>query len=50
MAGVDADEHCAKYGKRAVFAGTIRPDDATLLRYPDATQTVYDCVAPKAVD
>ena len=50
MAGVDADKHCAKYGKRAVFAGTIRPDDATLLRFPDATQTVYDCVAAKTLD
>ena len=44
MAAVDADEHCAKYGKIAVFNRTIRPDDATLLRYPNATQTVFDCV------
>jgi hypothetical protein len=44
MAAVDADEHCAKYGKIAVFDRTIRPDDATLLRYPNATQSVFDCV------
>ena len=47
MAGVEADEHCAKYGKIAVFDRTIKPDDGTLLMKPYATQSVFDCVAPK---
>ena len=47
MAGVEADEHCAKYGKTAVFDRTIKPDDGTLLMEPYAIQSVFDCVAPK---
>ena len=45
MAGVEADEHCAKYGKTAVFDRTIKPDEGTLLLHPEATQSVFDCVA-----
>ena len=50
MAGVFADEHCAKYGKRAVYGGTRKPDMETRLTHPNDTQTIYDCVdanAPK---
>jgi hypothetical protein len=47
MAAVEADEHCAKYGKVAVFARTIKPDDETLLMKPYATQSVFDCVDSK---
>ena len=47
MAGVEADEHCAKYGKTAVFDRTIKPDEGTLLMHPDAIQSVFDCVDPK---
>ena len=50
MAGVEADEHCAKYGKVAVFDRTIKPDEGTLLMDPYATQSVFDCVAPKAAN
>ncbi len=50
MAGVEADEHCAKYGKTAVFDRTIKPDDGTLLVHPNATQSVFDCVDAKAAN
>lgn len=50
MAGVDADEHCAKYGKVAAFDRTIKPGEATLLLHPHATQTVFDCVDAKATN
>jgi len=47
MAGVEADEHCAKYGKVAVFARTIKPGEGTVLTEPYATQSVFDCVDSK---
>jgi len=41
MAGVEADEHCAKYGKSAVLAES-RKDDSITHRH--AAIGVYDCV------
>jgi hypothetical protein len=41
MSGVDADEHCAKYGKRAVLADSKK--DESIIR-PHAEISVFDCV------
>jgi len=41
MAGVEADEHCAKYGKFAVLAKKKHEDPLT---HPYTTTSVYDCV------
>ncbi len=50
MAGVEADEHCAKYGKTAVFDRTMKSGSGTLLAHPNSTQSVFDCVDAKAAD
>jgi hypothetical protein len=47
MAGVDADEHCAKFGKRAVRVETKAPSTADKITEPYAAQGVFACEAGK---
>ena len=47
MAGVDADEHCAKYGKLAVRVETIRANSLGSVTHPYAARGVFACERAK---
>jgi len=44
MAGVDADEHCAKFGKLAKRAETEKANTMERVTHPDAALGVFECV------
>ncbi len=45
MAGVDADEHCAKFGKMAKRVETTKPSSPDTITHPHAAQGVFECVS-----
>lgn len=47
MAGVDADEHCAKFGKLAQRVETKEPSSADTITHRHAAEAVYACVEPQ---
>jgi len=44
LAAVDAREHCAQYGKKAVLVGTSQPAPSSALLYLNSSLSIYDCV------
>ena len=46
MAGVDADEHCAKFGKLAKRVETNKANAMERVSHPHAAQAVFACVSP----
>ncbi len=44
MAGVDADEHCGKYGKSAVRTETKKPSTMEEVADPYGAVGVFECV------
>jgi hypothetical protein len=44
LAAVDAEEHCAKYGKKPVLVGTSQPAPSSSLMYLESSISIYDCV------
>jgi hypothetical protein len=44
LAAVDAREHCAQYGKKAVLVGTSQPAPSSSLLYLNSSLSIYDCV------
>lgn len=44
LAAVDAREHCAKYGKKAVLVATSPPAPSSALLYLNSSLSMYDCV------
>jgi len=45
LAGVEAEEHCAQYGKKAVLVKTSAPAPSSSLLYLNSSLSMYDCVA-----
>jgi hypothetical protein len=43
LAAVDAREHCAKYGKKAVLVGTSPSAPSSSLLYLNSRLSMYDC-------
>jgi hypothetical protein len=44
LAEVDAREHCAQYGKKAVLVKTTAPAPSSALLYLNSSLSMYDCV------
>jgi len=44
LAAVEAREHCAQYGKRAVLVKTSPPAPSAALLYLNSSLSMYDCV------
>ncbi len=44
LAAVDAREHCAQYGKKAVLVGTSHPAPSSSLLYLNSSLSIFDCV------
>jgi hypothetical protein len=44
LAAVDAQEHCAKYGKKAVLVKTSPPAPSRSLLYLNSSLSMFDCV------
>jgi hypothetical protein len=44
LAAVDAQEHCEKYGKKAVLVKTSPPAPSPRLLYLNSSISMYDCV------
>lgn len=44
LAAVDAQEHCAKYGKKAVLVNTSPPAPSASLLYLNSSLSMFDCV------
>lgn len=44
LATVEANEHCAKYGKKAVLVATSPPAPSRSLLYLDSSLSMYNCV------
>jgi len=44
LAAVDAREHCAQYGKKAVLVGTSQPAPSSSLLYLNSSLSIYNCV------
>lgn len=45
LAVIDAREHCAKFGKKAVLVKTTAPAPSASLAYLNSSLSVFDCVA-----
>jgi hypothetical protein len=45
LAAVEAEEHCAQYGKKAVLVKTSAPAPSTSLLYLNSSLSMYECVA-----
>jgi hypothetical protein len=44
LAAVEAREHCAQYGKKAVLVGTSPPAPSASLLYLNSSISMYNCV------
>jgi hypothetical protein len=44
LAAVEAREHCAQYGKKAVLVKTSPPAPSASLLYLNSSLSMYDCV------
>jgi hypothetical protein len=44
LAAVEAREHCAQYGKKAVLVGTSSAAPSSSLMYLESRISMYDCV------
>jgi hypothetical protein len=44
LAAVEAQEHCAQYGKKAVLVNTSPPAPSRSLLYLNSSLSMYDCV------
>ena len=44
LAAVEAREHCAQYGKKAVLVGTSPAAPSSSLMYLESSISMYDCV------
>jgi hypothetical protein len=44
LAAIEAQEHCAKYDKKAVLVGTSPPAPSRSLLYLNSSLSMYDCV------
>jgi hypothetical protein len=44
LAAVEAREHCAQYGKKAVLVGTSPAAPSSSLLYLESRISMYDCV------
>ena len=44
LATVEAQEHCAQYGKKAVLVGTSPAAPSSSLLYLESRISMYDCV------
>jgi hypothetical protein len=44
LAEVEAREHCAQYGKKAVLVNTTAPAPSSALLYLNSSLSMYDCV------
>jgi hypothetical protein len=44
LAAVEAQEHCSRYGKKAVLVKTSAPAPSASLFYLNSSLSMYDCV------
>jgi len=44
LAVIDAQEHCEKFGKKAVLVSTSPPEPTASMFYLNSSKSVFDCV------